>query len=374
MEAIGRLAGGVAHDFNNLLTIIQGYCELSALKIEQREPIEEEIEQIRQAGNRASDLTRQLLAFSRRQLLEMKVVDLNELLENMKNMLSRILGEDIQIFFSLGKDLGKVKTDPGQIEQVILNLSVNARDAMPYGGKLTIETGNVLLDKSYAQNRPGVVPGPYVKMSVIDTGSGMPPEVKNRVFEPFFTTKELGKGTGLGLSTIYGIIKQSGGNIWVQSELYKGTTFDIYLPRIEEPTEEGEEAGDSPIPLQGSETILVVEDEKEVGKIIKKTLQELGYKVWLTEGGREALRFIKDQETPPIQLLITDVVMPGMSGRELRDHLIDLKPDLKVIFMSGYTDDAVIRHGISKKEMNFIQKPFSVKFLARKVRQVLDET
>jgi CheY-like chemotaxis protein len=288
-------------------------------------------------------------------------------------MLSRILGEDIQIIQSLGKDLGKIKTDPGQIEQVILNLSVNARDAMPYGGKLTLETRNIELEKAYAQTHPGVVPGSYVRLSVIDTGSGMPPEVKNRLFEPFFTTKELGKGTGLGLSTIYGIIKQSGGNIWVRSELYKGTTFEIYLPRFEESPESAESDIHPHQTPQGSETILIVEDEKEVGKIIKKTLQELGYKVLLTEGGREALQWFQGKEPPSIQLMLTDVVMPGMSGRELRDLLTDLRPDLKVIFMSGYTDDAVIRHGISKKEMNFIQKPFSVNVLAQKVRQVLDE-
>ncbi len=373
MEAIGRLAGGIAHDFNNLLTIIQGYCELAALKIGQKESVAQEIEQIRLAGNRAADLTRQLLAFSRRQILEMKVLDLNELLRNMQNMLSRLLGEDIQITLSLKEPLGKIKTDPAQIEQVIINLAVNARDAMPYGGQLTLTTDEVFLDQHFSRSHPDVPIGPYVKLSVSDTGSGMTPEVKSRLFEPFFTTKELGKGTGLGLSTIYGIIKQSGGTIWVESELYKGTTFEIYFPLLQE-TAEPEEIGLSPQgPLSGLETVLVVEDEIEVGKIIQKALETLGYRVILAGGGQEAWQQLQDPETPPIHLLLTDVVMPGMNGRELRDRLLTLNPKLKVIFMSGYTDDQVLRHGILKKEMHFLQKPFTVQALAQKIRQVLDE-
>jgi signal transduction histidine kinase len=372
MEAIGRLAGGVAHDFNNLLTIILGYCELAVLKSEQGESVIAEIEQIYQAGNRASDLTRQLLAFSRRQLLEMRPVDLNELLTGMQGMLSRILGEDIRIEFHLGSGVGRIRTDPGQIEQVILNLVVNARDAMPYGGKLIFETCNMDLDKNFAQSHPGVTPGPYVLLTVTDTGLGMTPEIQERIFEPFFTTKELGKGTGLGLSTIYGIIKQCGGNIWVHSELSKGTTFEIYLPRIEE--SDGFPVGEEPLeprPL-GKETVLVVEDEQEVGRIIKRSLEALGYQVLLAGGGQEALRLIEGTEPSRIRLLITDVVMPGMSGRELSDRLTALYPHLKVIFMSGYTDDAVIRHGVSSQEMNFIQKPFSLNTLAGKVRWVLE--
>lgn len=371
MEAIGRLAGGVAHDFNNLLTIIQGYGELAALKIEEGEPVGEEIDQIRQAGQRASELTRQLLAFSRRQLMEMKVVDLNELLGRMHTMLSRIMGEDIRIELSLPPEVGKIRTDPGQIEQVVLNLAVNARDVMPGGGRLIIETCNVALDEAYAQTHPGVIPGPYVRLTVTDTGSGMPPEVLERIFEPFFTTKELGKGTGLGLSTIYGIIKQSGGHIYVRSRLNQGTTFEIYLPRVDAETEL-EKNERAPVLLPGEETVLVVEDEKEVGKIVQRSLESLGYRVLLAEGGQEALEILEGSDPAQIRLLITDVVMPGMGGRELSDRLVARYPHLKVIYMSGYTDDAVIRHGISVQAMNFIQKPFSVGTLAGKVRQVLD--
>ena len=372
MEAIGRLAGGVAHDFNNILTIIQGYSELAALKLQQGEQVGEAIDQIIKAGERASDLTRQLLAFSRRQMLEMKVIDLNILLKDLDKMLRRILGEDIEVVHSLAEDLGKIKTDPGQIEQVILNLTVNARDAMPYGGKLLIETDNVELDKTYAQTHAGVQAGPYVRLSVTDTGAGMPPEVKDRIFEPFFTTKELGKGTGLGLSTIYGIVKQSGGNIWVYSEENLGTTFKIYLPRIDQTAESNGFLNHPQELPKGSETILVAEDEEEVGKIIRKTLQTCGYEVLLAADGREAIRLVQEYPNESIQLLITDVVMPGMSGRELRDHLLTLRPEMKVIFMSGYTDDAVIHHGVLRKEMHFIQKPFPMNALAQKVREILD--
>jgi CheY-like chemotaxis protein len=362
----------VAHDFNNILTIIQGYSELAALKLQQGEQAGEAIDQIIKAGERASDLTRQLLAFSRRQMLEMKVIDLNILLKELDKMLRRILGEDIEVVHSLAEDLGKIKTDPGQIEQVILNLTVNARDAMPYGGKLLIKTDNVELDKTYAQTHAGVTAGPYVRLSVTDTGAGMPPEVKDRIFEPFFTTKELGKGTGLGLSTIYGIVKQSGGNIWVYSEENIGTTFKIYLPRIDQSSASNGFLNHPQELPRGSETILVAEDEEGVGKIIRQTLQTCGYEALLATNGREAIRLVQEYPAQSIQLLITDVVMPGMSGRELRDHLLTLRPEMKVIFMSGYTDDAVIHHGVLRKEMHFIQKPFPMNALAQKVREILD--
>lgn len=374
MEAIGRLAGGIAHDFNNLLTIIQGYSELGLLRLPKEDPSRETLEQIKNAGDRASDLTRQLLAFSRRQMLEMKLIDLNALIKDLDKMLQRILREDIKVVHSLTPDLGKIKTDRGQIEQVILNLTINARDAMPFGGKLIISTENVELDKTFAHTHPGVLPGPYVKLTVTDTGTGMTPEVIERIFEPFFTTKELGKGTGLGLSTIYGIIKQSEGHIWVHSEPNLGSTFEIYLPRMDNVFDiDGSISPSAEMP-KGTEAILVIEDEVDVGKIIQKTLQGCGYDLFLATDGQEAIRMVRETQRTSFKLLLTDVVLPGMSGREIRDHITGLQPGIKVIFMSGYTDDAVIRHGIRKKEMDFIQKPFSMNELARKVREVLDNT
>lgn len=374
MEAIGRLAGGIAHDFNNLLTIIQGYSELGLLRLPKEDPTHDTLEQIKKAGDRASDLTRQLLAFSRRQMLQMKIIDLNVLIQNLDKMLHRILREDIKVIHSLSPDLGKIRSDPGQIEQVILNLTINARDAMPFGGKLLISTENIQLDKAFAQIHPGVTPGPYVKLTVTDTGTGMTPEVKERIFEPFFTTKELGKGTGLGLSTIYGIIKQSDGNIWVYSQPNQGTTFEITLPRIDEIQEPDDSISTASEIPKGTETILVVEDETDVGKIIQKALQECGYEVFLATNGFEAIQMVREFKNIQLNLLLTDVVLPGMSGREIRDHVTRLRPGIKVIFMSGYTDDAVIRHGIRKQEMDFIQKPFSMNALACKVREVLDFT
>ena len=272
IEAIGRLAGGIAHDFNNLLTVIKGYSQLSFAELKESDPLRGSIEEIRKAADRAADLTRQLLAFSRRQIMEMKVLDLNTVLQNLDKMLRRVIGEDIELVTLLAEDLGRVKTDPGQIEQVIMNLAINSRDAMPDGGKLTIETANVELDEGYARAHVAVTPGRYVMLSVSDTGIGMTPEVRERVFEPFFTTKEKGKGTGLGLSTVYGIVKQSGGNIWVYSEPRRGTTFKIYLPRVDEPFEElGERVVKEEIP-RGTETILIVEDEEEVRKLVSANL------------------------------------------------------------------------------------------------------
>ena len=372
MEAIGRLAGGIAHDFNNLLTIIKGYTQLLLIELKESGSLKNNLEEIKRASERAADLIRQLLAFSRRQILEMKVLDLNNILKNLDKMLHRVIGEDIELVTILAEDLGRVKTDPGQIEQVVLNLAVNARDAMPDGGKLTLETANVALDEAYARAHIAVIPGRYVMVSVSDTGVGMSPEVKERVFEPFFTTKEKGKGTGLGLSTVYGIVKQSGGNIWVYSEPGQGTTFKIYLPRVDEPLEElKEEVVKEKFP-RGSETILVVEDEEEVRKLAARVLKRQGYKVLEASEGNEAL-VICEKYKEPIHLMLTDVVMPKMSGRELANRLGSLHPEMKVLYMSGYTDNAIALHGILEEGLNYLQKPFTVDGLARKVREVLDK-
>jgi CheY-like chemotaxis protein len=305
--------------------------------------------------------------------LEFKVLDLNTVLQDLDKMLRRILGEDIELAYLLSDDLGNIKSDPGQIEQMILNLAVNARDAMPSGGKLIIETTNVELDEPYAHSHVAVKPGRYVKLCVGDTGIGMPPEVREHLFEPFFTTKEKGKGTGLGLSTVYGIVKQSGGHIWVYSEPGKGTTLKIYLPCVEEPLDEIRKEGvvKEGLPC-GSETILVVEDEEVVRKLTVRILQEQGYRV--LEGGQGIDAFsIADEHEGQIHLLLTDVVMPKMSGKELAGRIASLRPGIKVLYMSGYTDNAIAHHGILAKGMNFIQKPFAVDGLVRKVREVLDK-
>jgi len=371
MEAIGRLAGGIAHDFNNLLTVIKGYTQLSLTELKVPAPLKVNIEEINKAADRAAELTYQLLAFSRRQILELRVLDLNILLQNLDKMLRRVIGEDVELVTLMPDDLGRVKTDRGQIEQVILNLAVNARDAMQQGGKLTIETANVELDEEYARSHVAVTPGRYVMLSVSDTGVGMTPEVKERVFEPFFTTKKEGKGTGLGLSTVYGIVKQSGGNIWVYSEPGKGTTFKIYLPRVDEPLKElREKAMGVEIP-RGDETILIVEDDEVVLKLAVRILSDQGYKVLQAPQGLDAFLICAEHDGP-IHLLLTDVVMPKMSGRELAETLISLRPGIKVLYMSGYTDNTITHHGILDEGTNYIQKPFSVAALARKVREVLD--
>ena len=331
------------------------------------------LELINTATDRAADLVRQLLAFSRRQILEMKVLDLNTLLTNLDNMLRRMIGEDIELVTLLGEDLGRVKTDLGQIEQAIMNLVVNARDAMSSGGKLTIETANVELDEAYANGHVAVTPGRYVMIAVSDTGTGMAQEVRDRVFEPFFTTKGKGKGTGLGLSTVYGIVKQSNGNIWVYSEPGEGTTFKIFLPRVDEPAEilKAQEAGEE-FP-GGSETILIVEDDKEVRNLTVRILKRQGYTVLDGSYGDEAFNVCR-QHKGPIHLLVTDVVMPGMDGRALSECLSQLHPEMKVLYMSGYTDDAIVHHGVMGKGMNYIQKPFTVNGLTKKVREVLDQS
>jgi two-component system, cell cycle sensor histidine kinase and response regulator CckA len=372
MEAIGRLGGGIAHDFNNLLTIIKGYSQLSLLDLKENDPLWGNIQEIQKATQRATDLTHQLLAFSRRQILDLKVLDLNTLLKDLDKMLRRIIGEDIELTTLLAKNLGRVKIDPGQFEQIILNVAVNARDAMPSGGKLTIETANVVLDEEYARTHVSVTPGPYVRLSVSDTGVGIPLEVKEKVFEPFFTTKEKGKGTGLGLSTVYGIVKQSGGNIWVYSELTHGTTFKIYLPRVEEDLDTLHGRDETDFLPSGSETVLLVEDEPSVRDLAHRLLNQQGYKVLEAANGEEALRVVQEHIGEKIHLLLTDVVMPQMGGKELANQLKNLRPDVKVLFTSGYTDDAIVHHGVLEPGTHFLQKPFSPKTLTHKVREALD--
>jgi len=373
MEAIGRLAGGIAHDFNNLLTVIKGYSQLSLIELKEDNPLKKNIEQIHGASDKAANLVRQLLAFSRRQIMEMKVLDLNAILRNLDNMLRRVIGEDIELVTVLAEDLGRVKSDPSWIEQAIMNLAVNARDAMASGGKLTIETGNVDLDETYTGGHVAVEPGRYVMLSVSDTGVGMTPEVVDRLFEPFFSTKEKDKGTGLGLSTVYGIVKQSEGDIWVYSEPGKGTTFKIYLPSVDELLEERREKVVGDELSRGNETILLVEDEEEVRKLALRVLERQGYKVLAARQGDEAL-LMCEQHKGPIHLMLTDVVMPGMNGRELAKRLESLHPEMKVLYMSGYTNNAIVHHGVLAKGMNYIQKPFTVNGLTKKVREVLERS
>jgi len=370
MEAVGRLAGGVAHDFNNLLTVIKGYSELMLDQLEPADPMRAEVEEVQRAADRAAALTRQLLAFSRQQVLAPKVIDLNTVVSNMDKLLKRLLGEDIDLFTVLDPRIGTVRADPGQVEQVIMNLAVNARDAMPRGGKLTIETMNVSLDEVYAREHATVKPGNYVMIAVSDTGAGMDAVTKSHVFEPFFTTKELGKGTGLGLSTVYGIVKQSGGYVWVYSELGMGTTFKVYLPRVDAAAEviRPQVASD---PFRGHETVLLVEDEDGVRALIRQVLHRNGYTVLQASHGGEALLLCERHEGK-IDLLLTDVVLTHMSGTELAQRLLKLRPDMRVLYMSGYTDEAIVQHGVLSPGTQFLQKPFTNEFLARMVREVLD--
>jgi signal transduction histidine kinase/PAS domain-containing protein len=371
MEAIGRLAGGIAHDFNNLLTVINSNSQLGLMELKEWDPLREKLDSIQKAGERAANLTRQLLAFSRRQVVDMRVIDINALLQDLGKMLLRVIGEDIELKILPASNLGRVKADPGQIEQAILNLVVNARDAMPSGGKLTIETANMELDQEYSNTHLGVKPGRYVVLSVNDTGVGMVPEVREHIFEPFFTTKEKGKGTGLGLSTVYGVVKQSGGNIWVYSEPGHGTTFKVYLPQVDEPLEEARKKVVKEKFPGGSETILVVEDEEEVRKLAVTILKRQGYRILEAAHGGDAF-LICEQGKERIHLLLTDIVMPEMNGPELARRLRYFYPEMRVLFMSGYTDNAILQHGLLDKEMFFLQKPFSVDGLVGKVREVLD--
>jgi len=374
METIGRLAGGIAHDFNNLLTVIKGYTQLSLSQIQEGDPCRENIEEIKGAAERAAELTNQLLTFSRRQILDMKVLDLNTIVRGLEKMMGRIIGEDIEMITVLDDRLGRVKTDPSQIEQVILNLVVNARDAMPAGGKLAIETANMVLDETYARTHIGVTPGSYEMLSVSDTGCGMSPEIKELIFEPFFTTKEEGKGTGLGLSTIYGIVRQSGGNIWVYSEPGRGTTFKIYLPRVEEETDVLPVQDDTDHLPKGNETVLLVEDDSSLRALAARVLRYQGYKVLEATNGHEAIGVARENTQERIHLLLTDVVMPYMGGRELVKRMKTLHSEIRVLFISGYTDHAITYHAGLKPGTPFLQKPFSPTALAKKVREVLDQT
>jgi GAF domain-containing protein/CheY-like chemotaxis protein len=371
MEAIGRLAGGVAHDFNNLLTVIMGRTGLLLAGLGVEKAQRPALELIQATVTRAADLTRQLLAFSRKQVLQPVVLDLNAVVSTMGEMLRRLIGEDIALVTVLNPGLGRVKADPGQVEQVIMNLAINARDAMPRGGRLTLETANVELDAGYARQHPGARPGPHVMLALSDTGGGMDAETQAHIFEPFFTTKGPGKGTGLGLATVYGVVKQSDGTIWVYSEPGRGTTFKVYLPLVEDPVEPAQGDDLAPAPLRGMETVLLVEDEDAVRDLARDVLQASGYTVLEARHGGEALR-ICAQHPEPIHLMLTDVVMPEMSGRELAQRLAVLRPGVKVLYMSGYTDNAVVHHGVLDPGTVFLQKPFSPTVLTRKVREVLD--
>ncbi len=370
MEAIGLLAGGVAHDFNNLLTIISGYSEIVMAKLAPADPVRDHVKSIRLAGERAAALTRQLLAFSRQTVLEPKVVDLNEVIRETEKMLHRLIGEDILLTAVLDPKISHVTVDPGQLGQVLMNLAVNARDAMPRGGRLTIETANRVLDQTYASARSELASGRYVVLSMTDTGSGMAQEVKTRIFEPFFTTKEVGKGTGLGLAVVHGIVKQSGGHIEVYSEPDLGTTIKLFLPAVDAKISIHDTVS-SAYKLAGAETILLVEDQDDVRSVASIGLQSYGYIVLPASDGAAALQLAR-QHGKKIDLLLTDVVMPGMSGRELAETLHGYRPEIKVLYVSGYTDDAVVRHGLLQEQVSFLQKPYTPFALVRKVRQVLD--
>ncbi len=371
MEAVGRLAGGVAHDFNNIITAIVGYTDLLLEELPLDDSRREDIEEIRKIAERAAALTQQLLAFSRKQVLQPVVLDLNTVVANMDKMLRRLIGEDVDLLTVSGEELGLVRADPGQIEQVIVNLAVNARDAMPRGGRLTIETTNAELDTQYVREHVGASTGAYVMLAVSDTGVGIDASAKARMFEPFFTTKGPDKGTGLGLSTVYGIVKQSEGHIWVYSEPGQGTTFKIYLPRV------AAGVAAQPLPIDamgeahGTETILLVEDAVPVRRLTRKVLEQFGYTVLEAEGPEQAIDICR-AHAEVIDLVLTDVVMPGMSGRELAARLNELRPGVKVVYMSGYTDDAVIHHGVLAQAVAYVQKPFTPAALARKVRATLD--
>ena len=373
MEAVGRLAGGVAHDFNNMLTVISGYNRMILDELSPMDPLRGNAEEILKAADRAAALTNQLLSFSRRQIMRPTVLNVNSVLANTQKMLHRVIGEDVKLELKPARDLGHIRADPVHIEQAIVNLAVNARDAMPTGGRIVIESANVQLDETYTRTHPGVNPGDFVMIAVSDTGHGMDSETRRRIFEPFFTTKEKGKGTGLGLATVYGMVKQSGGDIWVYSEIGKGSTFKLYFPRIMEPVTDASADESEKARQTGSETILLVEDEKAVRELTLKMLRRLGYTVLAADGGAEAIAFSK-AHTAEIALLLTDVVMPGMSGRQLADVLTKERPGLKVLYLSGYTENTVVHHGVLEPGVDFLPKPFSREVLASKIREILGTT
>lgn len=371
MEAIGQLAGGIAHDFNNLLAVILGCADIVSDSLAPGNPVDDKMRMIKNAGNSAADLVRQLLAFSRQQMLQPRVLNLKEILARTQGTLKRLIGEDIQLQLSVEDSLGSIKADPGQIEQVLLNLSVNARDAMPKGGHLTISACNVDLDAVYKLRHEPVLPGKYVRLTVEDTGCGMDPQTQLRIFDPFFTTKELGKGTGLGLATVYGIVKQTGGYIWVYSELNHGTSFKIYLPRIE-PSSRPADDKNAELPVVGGmETILFAEDSESLREMGAEYLQSIGYTVLSAASGSEALQRAKEFRGA-IHLLLTDVVMPELNGPELAKRIASLRPGIKIMFTSGYASDTLASRGSLDPAVAFIQKPYRPKALARRIREVLD--
>ncbi|HME34797.1 MAG TPA: PAS domain S-box protein [Candidatus Sulfotelmatobacter sp.] len=370
MEAVGRLAGGVAHDFNNLLTVILGYSQILAEGVPAGSRLADSTAQIKSAADRAAGITRQLLAFSRKTVLSPRVINLNDIMLNLDSLLRRLIGEDIEVLTVPSNDLGSVKADPGQIEQVIMNLALNARDAMPQGGKLTLETSNEQLDESYAERHRPTEPGRYVMLAVSDTGHGMTPETLARIFEPFYTTKEVGKGTGLGLSMVYGIVKQSGGYIWVYSEPDRGTTFKIYLPRVDQLAETT--GAERPKSVQrGTETILLVEDDPQLRQLSSSVLAHCGYKVLTANGPEEGLAVCRENHRD-IRLLVTDVVMPRMNGRQLAEQILQVSPNIKVLYISGYTSNAIVHYGVLDPGLWFLPKPFTLSALVAKVREVLD--
>jgi PAS domain S-box-containing protein len=372
MEGIGRLAAGIAHDFNNLLTVVEGRSALLRDQLEAGSPLRHSVDEVLKAAERAAELTRQLLAFSRQQVLQPRVVNLNSIVMEMGKLLRSLIGENIELVTRCAKDLGRIKADPSQLGQIIMNLAVNARDAMSTGGRLTIETANAHLDSAYAETRYQLTPGPYVLLAVSDNGMGMDEKTRSRVFEPFFTTKVQGKGTGLGLATVYGIVKQSGGYIWVYSEPGKGTTFKAYFPRIAEPMPSAATPMNPARALRrGTETILVAEDEASLRAMIVDILQSCGYEVLEAPDGLSALKTAEGSRQP-IHLLLTDLVMPGLGGRELADRLSAVHPKLKTLYISGYTDDVAFRHGAFGVRAAFLQKPFSPEGLSHKVRELLD--
>ena len=371
MEAIGRLAGGVAHDFNNILCAITGNATMILHNLPTIDPLRQPIEQITKAANRATDLTRQLLAFSRKQVVNLKVIDLSDLVNNLHSMLSRLINEDIILRTMPQKKLGGVRADPGQIEQIVLNLVVNARDAMPNGGELLIETADVNLEEDYCDKHAGAVPGAYVMLAVSDTGCGMSLEVRKKIFEPFFSTKALGQGTGLGLATVFGIVEQNAGRIEVYSEPGQGSSFKVYLPRV---ADKGEFLKRPEIhkPVGGKETLLLVEDEEMVLDVALQMLEQLGYHVLSANSGKEAIA-TAERHDGPIDLLLTDVVMPHMNGRELAEKFAELQPGIKVLYSSGYTQNAIVHHGVLDEDLEFIAKPYSLNALAVRLREVLDQ-
>jgi len=370
MEAVGRLAGGVAHDFNNLLMVISGYAEVILEGLDAAHPLHSKARAIQQASDRATTLTRQLLAFSRKQLLELKVVDVNAIIEDMERLLRPLIGENIELVTQLSPDTTHTRADAGQLEQVLMNLVVNAKDAMPDGGRIAIQTRTITLDDAHPGDKTFIRRGDYVMISVSDNGIGMDKETQSRIFEPFFTTKEKGKGTGLGLSTVYGIAKQSGGYLMVESEPGCGATFIIYLPRVEDPTESRDATPQGRAPAGGAETVLLVEDEQSVRQLVRETLEARGYRVLEAENGEAGLAVAARHEKP-IDLVITDVVMPELGGRELAQRLVKARPQIKVLYLSGYTEDAVVNDGTIDSANAFLQKPFTLQNLARKVREVL---